>query len=275
MKNNLLFAVTLTIGVFLSSCSDDSADQSSTISGSAVKGYVGSATVDVYQYVDNGQRGTLLASTSTDSRGNYSVSFNFRGIVEVVVSDGSYKDEASGTTVTLGTESLRNIVSIDQRTKTVAVTALTTIVAEHVNANAGAGIETAIANANAKVSAAFGLSGVDLTTVIPSDFSSPALGHSIAQLKYGVIQAGLSQLIKDQHLSADKVLELIQDIANDFSDGSFDGKKGAAALTFALSITPKEALTGMNTAIENYMNSASNKSGVALSSLSISVPKPN
>lgn len=272
MKRMKFFVLALALGVIAISCSEDS--EESTVSGTAAKGYVANANVDVYAYLETGQRGKLLASTATDSKGNYSVRIKYKGPVEVVVYNGTYKDEASGTSVSLGNNKLRSVVIVSGEKKTAAVTALTTIAAAHVDAHASAGLETAIANANTKVSTAFGLDGINLAEVVPSDFSFSAITHTQAQLKYGLIQAALSQVIKEQGLAADKLLQLVADISNDYSDGSFNGSQGSVALQFSLSITPTEAMAGLNLAIQNYLNSTSNKSGVASGSVHVTVPQP-
>jgi uncharacterized RmlC-like cupin family protein len=272
MKRMKFFVLALALGVIAISCSEDS--EESTVSGTAAKGYVANANVDVYAYLETGQRGKLLASTATDSKGNYSVRIKYKGPVEVVVYNGTYKDEASGTSVSLGNNKLRSVVIVSGEKKTAAVTALTTIAAAHVDAHASAGLETAIANANTKVSTAFGLDGINLAEVVPSDFSFSAITHTQAQLKYGIIQAALSQVIKEQGLAADKLLQLVADISNDYSDGSFNGSQGSVALQFSLSITPSEAMAGLNLAIQNYLNSTSNKSGVASGSVHVTVPQP-
>lgn len=272
MKRIKFFAFALMLGIIAVSCSEDS--EESTVSGTAAKGYVANANVDVYAYTETGQRGKLIASTVTDVKGNYSARVKYRGPVEVVVSKGSYKDEASGTTVNLGNKELRSVIVVNSEKEVAAITALTTIAAAHVDAHASAGIQTAIANANAKVSTAFGLDGINLTEVIPSDFSFSAVTHSQAQLKYGVIQAALSQVIKENNLAAEALLELVADISTDYSDGSFNNSKGSVALQIAISISPSQAMTGLNVAIENYMKSSSNKSGVASGSVSVTVPQP-
>lgn len=265
-------ALALTLGAFTISCSEDS--EKSTVSGTAAKGYIANANVDVYAYASTGTRGRLLASTVTDVKGNYSVDVEYRGAVEVVVSNGSYKDEASGATVELGDHELRSVVIVNAEKETAAITALTTIAAAHIDAHASAGIETAIANANARVSTAFGLDGINLTETIPSDLSFAAVTHGEARIKYGIIQAALSQVIKSEGLAPEKLLDLVADISADYSDGSFNNSKGTVALQVSLGVTPPEAMVGLNVAIENYMKSSSNQSGVASGSVHVTVPQP-
>jgi hypothetical protein len=272
MKRMKFFALALSLGMFAFSCSEDS--EKSTVNGTAAKGYVANANVDVYAYAESGQRGRLLASTVTNAKGEYSVQVEHKGAVEVVVSNGSYKDEASGSNVELGNHKLRSVVMLNAKSKVAAVTALTTIAAAHVDAHASAGIETAIVNANTKVSTAFGLDGINLTEVIPSDLSFSAVTHSEARIKYGIIQAALSQVIREQGLAASSLLDLVANISADYSDGSFNNNQGSVALQFSLSITPTEAMTGLNTAISNYMASSSNTSGIASGSVRVTVPQP-
>lgn len=272
MKRMKFFALMLTVGMFAFSCSEDS--EKSTVSGTAAKGYIANANVDVYAYASTGTRGRLLASTVTDVKGNYSVDVEYRGAVEVVVSNGSYKDEASGATVELGNHELRSVVIVNAEKEVAAITALTTIAAAHVDAHASAGMETAIANANARVSTAFGLDGINLTETIPSDLSFAAATHGEARIKYGIIQAALSQVVKSEGMAPEKLLDLVADISADYSDGSFNNSKGSVALSIAIGITPPDAMVGLNTAISAYLNSSANKSGVASGSVSVTVPQP-
>lgn len=275
MKTIKIFAFLLGTSM-LASCDKESVQSpdGTTISGSAVKGYVATAKVDVYAYQANGQRGALIASTFTDAQGNYSVSAKYRGPAEVVVTQGEYLDEATGTSVSLQANELRTVVSLDQANKTVAVTALTTVAAKYVDANAAIGIETAITKSNQEVAKAFGLNDINLTSEVPADLSFASSGKSMAQIKYGSVQAGLSQTIKDHNLSPQQLLTLVKDLSLDFSDGVLDGKSGSVALQSSLTLTPKQALTGLNIAIEGFMKGPKNKSGHASGSVSITVPIP-
>lgn len=267
MKNLKILAIA--IGFFaLAGCSKED-EESSNVSGAAVKGYVGSAKVDIYQYNENGEKGILLASTTTDSKGNYSALVNYRGPVEVVVSNGTYTDEASGSTVNLQEKELRAILMVKNEQGKAAVTALTTIAAAYVDAHASAGIETAIHNANLEITQVFGLSGVNLTSDIPADLSFSSNTATQAQIKYGAVQAGLSQYINENNLSADVLLSLVKDMGKDFSDGKFDGKVGSVALETTLTLTPHKALQGLTIAINNFLQSSRNKSGASSASVEI------
>ena len=155
-----------------------------------------------------------------------------------------------------------------------AVSALTTIAAEYVEVNATANVEASINDANAKVAQAFGLTALDISKEIPADLSYASTGITKAQAQYGAVQAGLSQIVKEHSITPDQLLALVEDISKDFSDGMLDGKAGSTALQTSLSLTPAEAMSGLNTAIENFMNSERNVSGYTAESTNISVPAP-
>lgn len=275
MKKILLFSCVLGLSALMS-CEQDSVETSNqpTLSGSAVKGYVDGAKVDVYEYIAKGERGSLIATANTDNKGSFSISTDYRGPVEIVVTQGQYADEATGTKVSLQARELRTISMLTQENQVAGISALTTIAAEYVNANATANIETSIEEANKKIAEAFGMASTDISKEIPADLSQASSAITEAQAKYGAVQAGLSQIVKEHNLSAEQLLTLIKDIAEDFSDGVLDNKSGSSALQSSLSLTPDQALNGLNTAIENFLRSERNQSGYSYESIGITIPKP-
>jgi hypothetical protein len=251
---------------------DASTDTSKTLSGTATKGPIDAATVTAYALNSDGSRGEYLGSTTSDAAGAYTLEVDHEGAVAVVVTDGTYVDEATGMAVTLpeGVE-LETLLSSVDETEPVAVTALTTIAAAHARENASAGLEVAITNANTATANAFGLSNVDIAATVPSDLSSlDASTDGLEEQSYGMIQAGLTQLAEDAQLAPEDVLALVAQMAQDFTDGTFDGKDSAgAALNFTLSVTPQEALVGLQSAMENFLASPENLSGVSIPEITI------
>lgn len=274
MKNSLLLSCLLGLSTLMS-CEQDSVESSqSTLSGAAVKGYVDGAKVDVYEYIAKGERGSLIATANTDKKGSFSISTDYSGPIEIVVTQGRYTDESTGSIVNLQARELRSIAFLKQQDQVAGVSALTTIAAEYVNANATADLEASIDLANEKVAQAFGIAEVNISKELPADLSHAANALSQAQIKYGAVQAGLSQIAKENSLSAEELLTLVADIAKDYTDGVLDGKSGSAALETSLTLTPEQALTGLNTAIENFMRGERNLSGTNYESIGITVPKP-
>lgn len=253
----------ISMSLVLTSCSDDSNADTSYVDGNASKGPVAQAQVTVTAMTSAGARGQVLTTTQTDSQGNFNFELDYEGYAEIVVTGGSYEDEATGNEVAMGSNELKTLVYLSGN-KEVAVTALTTIAAARANANASIGLETAIANANAEVAAAFGIQGVDISAVKPADLTVPLqAGIDIAATKYGAVQSGMSQLIAEAQLSAEELMVLVKAMAEDFQDGVFDGKNGSATIEFVLSITPEEAMASLQVAIQNFLTSPRNKSGAS------------
>lgn len=258
--NYLMALVFLTM---FASCSDDAETSQSNLSGSAVKGLVANGKVEVYQVTEIGQRGDLLASTTTNASGEFDISVDHKGVVEVVVKEGSYVDEASGETVELGTDNELSSMVKAGSASNVAVSALTTIASARASAQADQGLETAIANANNKVAAKFGLANVDISSVIPADLAQSSSAEAKQEQKmYGAVQAGLSQQAKDHGMAASDVLTMVKEMAKDYEDGEFDGQSNEGALEITLNITPVEAHAGLQTAIDAFLSGSSNESGV-------------
>lgn len=274
MKKILLFSCVLGLSTLLS-CEKEAVETTSqaTLSGSAVKGYVDGAKVDVYEYVSKGERGRLIASANTNKLGSFNISTDYRGPVEVVVTQGQYADESTGTKVSLQAKELRTIAVLKQESQ-LAVSALTTIAAEYIDANATADLEASVDIANEKVAQAFGIAEVNISKELPADLSHASNALSKAQAQYGAVQAGLSQIVKEHNLSAEELLTLVADIAKDYTDGVIDGKSGSTALETTLTLTPEEAFGGLNTAIENFLRSDRNQSGFSPESMGITVPAP-
>jgi hypothetical protein len=274
MKKVILFACFLGLG-FLMSCEEDTDPTNQTLfSGSAIKGNVVGAKVDVYAYSSNGERGELLRSTTTNAKGGFDISLDHGGPVEIIVNQGEYFDEATGEAVSLGNNELRVITLADESTQTVGVSALTTVAASYVDAHASSGLEIAIKEANEKVAHAFGLEGIDISKEIPADLSQETGSMTEAQAKYGAVQAGLSQLVKDQDLSPDQLLILVKEISQDFSDGKIDGKSATGTLETVLALAPVQAMEGLNTAISNFLSSPKNASSQSSVTIGIKIPNP-
>lgn len=255
---NLLYLTALML--LFTQCTKDEANEEYIISGAAVKGKVVEATVTVYEYDGNGNRGAELTRTITNDDGEFSVTISYPGIIEVVVTGGTYVDEATGAAISLNNKELRSIAPANGNSSA-AVTALTTIASAYVDEHAGEGLSAAIASAEEKISNAFGIGNIDIFTTIPADLSDVAsvMANQNA-LQYGAVQAGLSQLINMNSLDPSALPGFIEDMANDFRDGIFDGKNGEEALQFASELTPAEAANGLQTAMEAFLNGSQNRS---------------
>jgi hypothetical protein len=130
---------------------------STTISGSAVKGPVGGATVTARAV----SGGTILGTTTTSVNGTYSLNITYNGDVVIEVTGGSYIDEATGVSTTLS--QLKSVINANGGTQTVHVTPLTYI-AYGYSGVTSAGFNTALAN----LATQFGLGSTNLLTTLPT-----------------------------------------------------------------------------------------------------------
>jgi hypothetical protein len=232
-----------------------------------VMGAVVDATVSVYVLNDDGTRGDdPITSTTTDADGKYQFDEVITGPVVIVVTGGSYTDEATGVTVEIPDdyELMTLLFEAEGRTN-VGVTALTTIASARASANASKGLATAIEAANRNVAIMFGLDGVDIVTVTPDDLTDPDEDVDVNsdETGHGVMLAAFTQAGKDIGVTAADLLLLLQDFADDYSDGIIDGKgRDGKGLKNALEHTPKQALNGLATAVNNFLDGDKNNSGI-------------
>ncbi|MBN4058010.1 hypothetical protein JYT34_01055 [Olleya sp. AH-315-K02] len=270
MKILKLLTLLTVVSLLFFQCSNDSEElTSSTISGYVVKGPVANAVVTVYQYDQDGTRGEVLISTNSAEDGSFSVEVNFTGVVEIVVTGGVYTDEASMNQVALGSFELRSVVNI-QGNVTTGVTALTTIAAANIDENATEGLAIAIENANRELVEAMGIPNLDISKTIPVDLGQSmnmGANQDIDSVQYAVLQAGLSQIVETNNLDPEALLTLINDLTEDFRDGLFDGRSGEEALTYASGLTPEQAIQGLSIAMETFLNSSENGSGLTFSDI--------
>jgi hypothetical protein len=214
------------------------------VSGIATKGpFLKDSVVNVYA-VTNGVKGALITSTKTsDDNGTYSADLgSYTGPVIVEVS-GSYQDEATGNTVTVGAGApIRAALGNAQGTVTLPVTPLTELAVQKATSLAPA----AITAANTLVS---GLFKVDIVGTMPVAPTAAAVsGASQAQKDYTLALAAVSQLASGQ-------------------SGATDADKLKGALdTLSQGITStgmsSSACTAFRDALTNFVANPKNQTGV-------------
>lgn len=155
------------------------------------------------------------------------------GPVLVECAGGSYKDWATGNTITLApTDVLSAVLPNAAGTVTAQVTPITHMAAKQalqdMAANAAAAA-TAISNANSSIGQYFGITDIINTPVIDPTVSGSASGAAQTSIDYSLVLAGISQYAASNGIT--NPFELVTALANDASDGAFDGKQGTAQLT--------------------------------------------
>lgn len=159
-----------------------------TLSGEASKGPIIGGDVKIFAInADGTLQSTPLTTTdgkpvtTTAPLGAYSAVINYEGPVKVVITGGSYKDEATGATVDFTGKSLSAVVANVTGPTKVSVTPFT----EMATLKAGATLTTArIKAANTAVAIAMGLQDVDIVVATPS--TNPAYKAELAVFSQAV-----------------------------------------------------------------------------------------
>jgi hypothetical protein len=136
------------------------------VNGIASKGLISGGTVSVHAIDNNGQKGSLLGSATTDSDGHYAVVIDYDGLILVEITGGTYIDEATGQTKDL-VEPLRAALPYTSGDVDVAVTPLTEIAVRLAEAS-GSMNATNIGDANGLISQ---ILGDDIVSTLPTQIA--------------------------------------------------------------------------------------------------------
>jgi hypothetical protein len=203
---------------------------SATISGVVSAGPVNNANVVAHSINQDGTAGTQLGSAITDNSGKFSLNLSSNsGPILIIASGGSYQEEASGQTVTLGNAQIRTVLSTVENGQEVGVTPITEIAAQSalslIAVNDSVDPETIINNSNAAVSVAMGIPDITIPPANPTLAANQA--KNTAQAQYALVLASISQLANDAGTANGTILnslDLMQALATAFTyNGSFEG----------------------------------------------------
>jgi len=244
------------------------------VGGTAVAGPVGSATVNAYG-IAGGQLGAKLGTATTDASGNFNLAIgSYAGPLMLQVSGGSYVDEATGTTMAMAagdvmTAVVPSVVAGANTTgiQVTPVTAMAQTLALH---QSGGMTDANINAANLAMGNYFSVS--DILHVQPMNplVTGSGTGASQDAQNYGMSLAAMSKAAQTLGLSASSAMTTA--LMNDASDGVMDGKMGGTAITMGMGgmggmMPPTSGTTGMGSAMNAFMASAQNKSGVTTPTL--------
>ncbi len=226
---------------------------SAVISGNAMAGPIANGIVTAYTVTSSGSKDAVLGTTTTDVNGAYSLTLNYTGAVFLEVTGGSYVDEATGQTVnvptTLGSGLQAVVSNVTASGGMLAqITPLTTMAAARAQAMTGGLTIANINAANQEVGLHFGSIDILSTQPINPLVTNSVAGATQDAINYGLILAGLSK--EAQTLGLANPLDLVTALAQDFSDGSFDGKAGPTPVQLnGSAMDPATGTTGLGMAI--------------------------
>jgi hypothetical protein len=198
------------------------------ISGIASKGVIANGVVKIFALSSDGTP-HLLATTTTDSYGRYSVNIGTYSGAVLVEASGSYVDEATGQTRVIPADKpLRAALANVSGNVTIAVTPLTELAV--VKALTPTLTADSISTANALISEIFKVDIVGETPVAPTASALQNGGTTASQRDYTLTLAALSQMMSSSGLSlADVITNLDTSI-------TIDGMSAAAAQSFQASL---------------------------------------
>ncbi|MBK5206624.1 MAG: hypothetical protein JJD98_14825 [Polaromonas sp.] len=238
------------------------------ISGTATAGPISNATITAYS-INGGQMGAQIATAATDVNGNFTMAIgSYAGPVMLQASGGSYTDEATGTVMPMAAGDAMTAVmptvaagATNSGIQVTPVTAMAQAMAQHMN---GGMTDANIAAANTAMGNNFSVS--DILHIRPMNPLVAGSGTGVSQdaQNYGMTLAAMSQYAKTLGLTTSSTM--VTAMMNDATDGILDGKAGATSVQMggmAGGMLPATAGTsGMGAAMNAFMNSTQNKSGV-------------
>jgi alpha-tubulin suppressor-like RCC1 family protein len=248
------------------------------VKGQVVDAFVAGATVSAYQVNADGTQGALIATTTTDSSGNYSLNLGaYSGPVYLTSTGGTYTDTATGQTVDLtGTGLvLSAIIPGASGTVTAEITPLTTMAAQLVpTLVAGPPASSASAaatTANGLISNYFGISNILNTVLLDLSQAGCATGATQGSIDASLLLAAVGDLANQYKVTAPA---LTQALIEDISDGKWDGAINGKSITLTSTMGPValkqiegNALAGLATALQAFASSQSNTCKAAASQI--------
>lgn len=241
------------------------------VSGTVTKGPVDKATVTAYA-ISGGQMGAQIGSAaSTDVNGNFRIDIGaYSGAVLLQMSGGSYIDEAAGTSMAMAAGDVMTAVmpsvqagAGNSGVQVTPLTAMAQAMAQHMS---GGMTDANIAAANTAMGNNFSVS--DILHVQPMNplLAGSGSGASQDAKNYGMTLAAMSQYAQ-QTLGLSSSSSMVTAMMNDATDGVLNGKAGSTPVQMGgmgggMMLPPSAGTSGMGAAMNAFMNSPKNKSGV-------------
>lgn len=279
------FAAIASLGILASGCSGGGssggggATTTTTVAGSVIANVVSNATVRVFSIDGNGALSEVGQGTS-DGSGQFSFDATGAPPFLILASEGEYVDEATGTRLRLGSAAptslgsarpgtLECVVGQGSGTINVVLTPVSSLASrrllDQLSTNPVALTSANVELVNRAVALALGLGNVDPRTVTPLDFTNASDAAAIAgnpngsRARMGLLLAAFSQAGQTRNLT--DPLTLVEGLALDFRDGTFDGLASGQTVLVGNANLGTAASAGLRTGAENFLTTARNLSG--------------
>ncbi len=246
---------------------------SGMISGTAVKGPVSGGTVMAYA-VNNGAKGVMLASATTDTQGNFSMNIdNYTGPVMLLMSGGTYTDEATGSVMPMGANDVMTalipMMASNATMTGVQVTPLTSMAQAMASTMASGMTATNSEAANTAVGHYFMVNDILHTTPMNPLVAGSGAGATQDMRNYGMTVAAMTQLA--QTLGMPDSSGIVTAMMDDATDGTMNGMMGSTQITMGGGMSmmgggtmmqSTAGTSGLGNAMTAFLGSGMNQSGL-------------
>jgi hypothetical protein len=254
------------------------------VSGRVFNGQMSQGRVTAYQ-VASGTHGAQIASTAMDSSGEFLLSLGtYAGPVMLQLTDGTFADEATGTTMSIATSDVMTAVMTSiasgAQVSGICITALTSMAQTRAAAMSGGRTDANITAANAAVGNYFVMS--NLLTTQPIDMtmasSGTAGGVSQDQMNHGAAIAAMSQSAKRLGMTTTS-MAFVTSMMNDASDGTMNGMMGDTQIQMGGGMMGGSMMgshagtSDLATDMTNFLGSAMNRSGLTSANMNTLIQK--
>ena len=255
---------------------------STSVSGTAFNGPMTQATVTAYAITD-GLMGARIASVTTDGQGNFTLPLGtYTGPVMLRMSGGIYTDEATGTTMTMGSSDLMGAVMPTVASGTavsgVWITAMTSMAQARASGMAGGMTDANITAANMAMGNYFAVGDILKTQPMNPLVSGAAANASPEARNYGMTLAAMSQYAKSLYMPVSSAM--VTAMMGDAADGVMDGKQGTTQISMSMGgmmgasmMAPTAGTSALGSAMAAFMNSAANASGMTAAEMAALIQK--
>ena len=247
---------------------------SGMISGTSGYGPVKSGTVMAFA-VNNGLIGAQLASGTTDTQGNFTMSIgSYSGPVMLQTSNGAYTDLATGTTMTMASGDVMTAViptvSSGATVTGIQMTPLTSMAQTWAQNLAGGMTDANITSANTAVGNYFMVSDILHTQPMNPLLAGSGTGATQDMKNYGASIAAMSQYAKNIGMtdSSGIITAMTKDASDGVMNGYMDGTQitmggmGGGMMGSGTMMQSTAGTSGLATAMTQFMGSTLNESGV-------------
>jgi hypothetical protein len=251
-----------------------------TMSGKAFNGSMSRATITAFG-ISGGTRGAQLASTTTDAQGAFAMSLgSYAGSVMLQASDGSYRDEATGTPMEMASTDTMSAVmpSIGSGANVsgVWITPLTSMAQVRAQAMSGGMVDANISSANTAVGNYFMVD--DVLHAMPMDPATSGSGAPATQDQRdcGITIAAMSQYAKAAGMASSAfVTAMMSDASDGMMNGKMDGRQISMGGMMGSGdmMQPNAGTTGLATAMSDFMSSPRNHSGLTAADMNMLIQK--